>query len=757
MKTYKTDLVDIRGLRCGAPPVGILPKSLTGLWKDEPLPRWLVTECNFPATATIATLSGDYWKSQDHIPPRVQHFAEFLIKNRMRAIESVRCIDRAWPVGLEAADIPFGVRGTNALKGAGLLEDKEALSEATFGQLLRIPSLGIKSLLEITTLIDAALELHWRTTVEIAKSFSAPTDDEASRGGSMTSMAIGERSAEYQVPDERWSGMTEVLREPWADQIDEHDPRFFRLLPPGYGTVEERIERAVSDPASASVDAAALVDSLPKIRAAVDRLNAQPLEENLLELLRCYIGDDQARLNALAARLGWSGDHPKTLQQCGDALGITRERVRQIEAKVLRRITNRSIYLPKLDAGLAVLEASTPLSVRQAAELLAEKGISRRPFSPISLLETARLLGRKTTLGVEEHKGEHVVVSGEQGEVLGILARAARKLAGQSGVASVYQVIDRVRELHEPLDPPDIDEEGARKILRNLEGCEFLDEDWFWLTTLPEGRNRLENITKKILSVASPQSVASIREGVRRAFRWRSSTNERYRSLTVPPQGVLARFLERHPDFVLRGELVTSVRPLDYRKLLGEGEQTLVDVLRGVSSGVVDRRTLIQECLSRGINENTLAIYTTYSPILEHIGIGLWQLRGVRVDPAAVEAVREQNALRPRETRMQDFGWFPDGKLWVAWALPQLTGSPVFGIPSAIRRYLAGRSFSAKSKEAERAVGKIAVTDDGASYGYAPFLRYAGADKGDVLCAEFDLLSSDVRLSINDDRVLEDV
>jgi hypothetical protein len=117
---------------------------------------------------------------------------------------------------------------------------------------------------------------------------------------------------------------------------------------------------------------------------------------------------------------------------------------------------------------------------------------------------------------------------------------------------------------------------------------------------------------------------------------------------------------------------------------------------------------LVQDCLSRGINESTLSVYTSYSPILEHIGIGLWQLRGVQVDPAAVEAVREQNALRPRETRVQDFGWSSDGKLWVAWTLPAISSSPVFGIPGAIKRYLSSQSFAARPKDADR-LGKISV------------------------------------------------
>ena len=57
------------------------------------------------------------------------------------------------------------------------------------------------------------------------------------------------------------------------------------------------------------------------------------------------------------------------------------------------------------------------------------------------------------------------------------------------------------------------------------------------------------------------------------------------------------------------------------------------------------------------MNENTFSVFSTYSPIVEHPGTGLWTLRAVHVDPAAVEAVRAENALRPRQKKIVDYGW----------------------------------------------------------------------------------------------------
>jgi len=56
----------------------------------------------------------------------------------------------------------------------------------------------------------------------------------------------------------------------------------------------------------------------------------------------------------------------------------------------------------------------------------------------------------------------------------------------------------------------------------------------------------------------------------------------------------------------------------------------------------------------------------------------------------------------------------------------------------------------------DRGMGKITVNDGGMSYGYGSFLRYIGADQGDLLLAEFDLSKSNVLLSINDNRTFEE-
>jgi hypothetical protein len=224
-------------------------------------------------------------------------------------------------------------------------------------------------------------------------------------------------------------------------------------------------------------------------------------------------------------------------------------------------------------------------------------------------------------------------------------------------------------------------------------------------------------------------------------------------------RSVLQAYYEAHPEFIVEdGEMVKPVEPLDYRAELALNEAILVDVLRSSPACVLDRASVATECIRRSMNVNTFSIYLSYSPVVVHLGKDVWSLRGVRVDPAAVEAVREANALREKEKRVLDHGWTPEGQLWLAAWIPAAHDAAhlVISLPGPIRHYLTGRQFDARDED-NVSHGSIRVNEEGASYGFPRFLRQRGADEGDILIAEFDLTKSMALLRLGDDELLEEM
>jgi len=408
--------------------------------------------------------------------------------------------------------------------------------------------------------------------------------------------------------------------------------------------------------------------------------------------------------------------------------------------------------MPSLDDALRLLKDKCPISISDASTLLKASGLSKVSFHPASLIAAAEACGRKPPISLQT-VGKRTIVATTDIPSADAILRIAYRQAHASGASNVGEVH---AELY--ASGINVDTAAIGHALREFSEVEFFEEQWFAHRPSNPERDRLRNTTRKMLSVAAPIELGSLREGIRREYRYRGHRGLKTWALLVPPRSVLRCYYKAHPEFAIdENDLVRPVEPLDYRTELALNDAILVDVLRSSPACVLDRASLWRECERRAMNVNTFSLYLTYSAVIVHLGTDIWTLRGVRVDPAAVEALLRANALRQKEKRVLDHGWTADGQLWVATRLPgTLSGAFVFGMPGAIKRYLAGRKFAAKDDDGIEH-GNVRINDEGSSYGFGSFLRQRGADEGDILIAEFDLNGGTALLRLGDDELLDEI
>lgn len=688
--------------RWGEPHSPLLPQTLRRAFADEVLPEWLLQDLHLPPDATALALDTSVWRHLDDLPLRVEHFLLGLVTSHAMDLAEVPIIDGSWPPNVRPEEVAWPARVYNALLRAHLL-DPDRLERLTYGDLLDLRNVGVKSAFEFAAIADT---------------LSTP--------------------ARALVLDERMRrDLTEAAEEDWAHRVRPGDPRFRDIVPPYLGSLNLLFDEAINNPEGPR--AHALAKALPSIRTRAQEVASEPIDVALMRLLRS-LGTSDRNVAIVATRFGWTAGGPHTLQEVANKFSLTRERVRQIADRAVGRVG--TWYMPQIERAVQLIADHAPITTHDAAHLLVDEGLSTVPIEPVSLKAAAELLGYDLTFHIDPGEGvPYVLAKGLAGT--GPVFLVARREAGRVGVSNIAEI---QAELETKADAFTV--EAVERILRSSTKIEFLDDDWFWMPDIPADRNRLRNVTQRMLSVTPRLDVPTLRQGVRRRYRFIQID-------LVPPVNVLTAFYAAHPEFAVRDD--ATVGPsgaLDYRDVLGDVEQVFVEVLRGAPTGLMDRAELEEAVTSRGVNPSTFSVFTSYSPILDHPAMNVWCLRGHSIDPAQLEALRAVVATRSRRRRTLAHGWDEDGSLWLT-VLVGNVSSPVIGIPASIARYVADRRFPAKTQEGTSA-GVVAIDDRGTSWGYGPFMRRRGAEPGDALTLRFDLAAEEVTLSLGDEASLDE-
>lgn len=428
----------------------------------------------------------------------------------------------------------------------------------------------------------------------------------------------------------------------------------------------------------------------------------------------------EAWLAAIAMRVGTRGD-VATLNEAADAIGVTRERVRQVMVKIESQLKGRAIVGAQEIAETLVARSPVPEPIGRR---LSRSGLSRSTLTGKGFLNILRLVG---TSPVELVGTDLVCIDGwlvEESEVPVMKAVSmANRHTSSYGMTTVEEIRQALAAPDKPLDATDI-----RRILEREPSIKWAGE-WLWVEKHNDGlhANRLVNTARSILSVNSPQSVASIHEGARRVWKFRHLD-------ILPSIAAMKEFFEESPYFVVEGETVRPVEPLDYHVILGRTTATMIDILKTSPYEVMDRQSLYEACDEAGIAKGTYGIWTTYAEWMEKFGSNVWGLRGSSPNPAAVEAIRKAARARLKaEPRRKVAAWTPDGR--IAQTMDVTTSFISTGVLSfvpEIQNMLAGQSIAVLF-QGER-VATVKLGDDHSfCWGWSPAIAAMKAKRGDVM------------------------
>ena len=464
------------------------------------------------------------------------------------------------------------------------------------------------------------------------------------------------------------------------------------------------------------------------------------LEDEFYECLGSL--EKNKRDTQIISRLfGWDGNEPKTLEAVGKEFHLTRERVRQIRNKFKRKFYRakriNALKLPILESALQFVAQNLPVPAHEIELKLFKEGISRKFFRLEGLLANAKFLDLEIPFCIATLSGKRFAVKPKTEKLPKLILNLSNKSIEHWGVATVSDIVAQVAQKTDQ----SIDENFAQSVISSSRGFYWLDRSgkWFWLSTV--SRNRVLNQVYKILSVSNRIDIAELRAGVGRHHRMEGFS---------PPKRVLLELCRHASLCEVGGSTIIAHPSLDWEQILSDTERIFAVILKE-HGPVMSRKQLQKMCLNSGMNESTFSIYLSYSPIITKYAIGVYGLRGEKIQPGIVESLKPKRKL----TRiLVDFGWTPDEKIWLGHQIsPGMMLSGVFTVPAAMKEFLQGNFTLEAADEAH--IGNLKIKDS-SGWNLGNFFRRRGGEPGDHLVLTFDLTSRKAKVYVGDEDLLED-
>lgn len=417
----------------------------------------------------------------------------------------------------------------------------------------------------------------------------------------------------------------EALRDAdWTHDVRAGDPRFPSLpIPPGRSIADQANELLRRETPGWQLNQFA--DRAEATRSLHQTISQQSLEDQLSGLAVAASAASGDRLDAMLARLGWlSADQP-TLEDAGARIGVTRERMRQLQQNARKRIPPQA-WLPRLDQALTLLEQAMPLLADEAAALLQDAGVANQPFPPVALDRAARALRGRSPFN-PKLLAQGIVYVGELPVPLRKIISLASKRARANGVASLTMLCAELAATGVAVPVRVL---GV--LLHNSKQIELLDDASFCEPNTPHNRDRLENTLRRMLAVTPTLTVDSLLGGLNREYRYRNAARHGFDVIRVPSRSSLVAYLQLHDGFNLRNDEASLVAPQQANAVLGDAEFTLIKVLNDSPTGVLSLSDAANACVARGMNRTTAYLYLRYLPTVDEPFPLYFSVRGRTAD-----------------------------------------------------------------------------------------------------------------------------
>jgi len=349
---------------------------------------------------------------------------------------------------------------------------------------------------------------------------------------------------------------------------------------------------------------------------------------------------EKRRADIFALRYGVEGEEHTTLQAVGDRYHLTRERIRQVVAKMIERTAQMQLPTPNIDRLAEEVRQLLPATVATMDVQLRKQLGERLSIESVDRF-CREILGRSVVALTDRpadmaYAWPPTVIDPDTHDAGRIRAvrETALRLIRSCGAAQAMFVAGAASEMTGTGVTPS----EVIRDCRMVPGFEWLSEKdgWFWFGETNE--NRLVTIALKVLAVSERRVDAEeILAGFIRSRRGYYPSEKLRPYLIEPPLQVVIEVLRRvtglktvqSNDFLLD-------KAVPVETVLSDAELAVYSLMRD-NGNIVSRHTLVTELVKAGkVKSMALHVSLNSSPIYRQLDRGVFALRGAALNAASL-------------------------------------------------------------------------------------------------------------------------
>ena len=385
------------------------------------------------------------------------------------------------------------------------------------------------------------------------------------------------------------------------------------------------------------------------------------------------IGLNENQQNIIDYHYGLDGSGIKTLQVSGDKFGITRERVRQITQKYLRKVEKKSITgLKILHKINELLKQNIPIRTTSFEKLLLNKKLVKRRFTSATILSLIKHYTKLDNFLIYENK--QIIDSKINPLYKKILRFFDTRNINTYGILNINFVAKKFK-----LNPLKlIDFLSIRSDLSIINNTWIYDND--------KTRNRLYNLLQKIFNVNSRVNKFQISDALKRNSR---ITTPDLEAIVLYCKKELAA-TENNADLIIPKNMISTHFYNSSRKVLADIDQKIINCFK--NDKLLTYRNLVSKLLDQDVPVATANIYAAYqTPVIIKVRPRCYALVGTKFYPGEKDEFYEKNKKLRGEKIISDYDHNSDGSIWVGFEINSTTRNRQnFKVESSIHDILRG-------------------------------------------------------------------